>query len=151
MHRRASFIRSVKKKTAVNKAHCPCAGSILGQRRRWWFNIETAQGQYVLCLLGSHLNSYHHTRPRARNLIVDLGLVEMAISTNPHFATFGLTVRKTGVCEICMKRRGASNMDIHYDVIGLLSAVWKVTLRSTCLGYLSWPGRRGSYTHSTYA
>ena len=34
-------------------------------------------------------------------------------------------------------------MNIHYDVTDLLSAVWKVTLRSTCLGCLSWPGRRG--------
>ena len=34
-------------------------------------------------------------------------------------------------------------MKIHYDVTGLLSAVWKVTLRSTCLSYLSWPGRGG--------
>ena len=29
-------------------------------------------------------------------------------------------------------------MNIHYDVTGLVSAVWKVTLRSTCLGCLSW-------------
>ena len=36
-------------------------------------------------------------------------------------------------------------MNIHYDVTGLLSAVWKVTLRSTCLGRLSWPGSRGGY------
>ena len=36
---------------------------------------------------------------------------------------------------------GASNKNIHYDVTNLLSAVWKVTLRSTCLGCLSWPGR----------
>ena len=31
-------------------------------------------------------------------------------------------------------------MNIHYDYTDLLSAVWKVTLRLTCL---SWPGRRG--------
>ena len=52
--------------------------------------------------------------------------------------TTGLTLT-TGVWENCM--RGASNMNIHYDVTGLLFAVWKVTLRSTCLGCLSWPGR----------
>ena len=34
-------------------------------------------------------------------------------------------------------------MHIHYDVTGLLSALWKFTLRSTCPGCLSWPGRRG--------
>ena len=34
-------------------------------------------------------------------------------------------------------------MNIHYDVTGLLSAVWKVPLRSTCLGCLSWPWRKG--------
>ena len=34
--------------------------------------------------------------------------------------------------------------NIHYDVTGLLSAVWKVTLRSDCLGCLSW-----ICTHST--
>ena len=45
--------------------------------------------------------------------------------------TTGLTL-PTGVRESCTKRRGASNMNIHYDVTGLLSAVWKVTLRSTC-------------------
>ena len=43
----------------------------------------------------------------------------------------------------CTRRRGSSNTNIHYDVTGLLSAVWTVTLRSTCLGCLSWPGRRG--------
>ena len=56
--------------------------------------------------------------------------------------TTGLTLT-TSVRWICMKRKGASNMNIHYDVTGLLSAVWKVTLRSTSLGCLSWPGRRG--------
>ena len=34
-------------------------------------------------------------------------------------------------------------MNIHYDVIVILFAVWKVTLRPTCLGCLSWPGREG--------
>ena len=34
-------------------------------------------------------------------------------------------------------------MNIHYAVTGLLSAVCKVTLRSACLGCLSWPERRG--------
>ena len=34
-------------------------------------------------------------------------------------------------------------MNILYDVTGLLSAVWKVTLRSTCLDCLSWPGCGG--------
>ena len=40
-------------------------------------------------------------------------------------------------------------MNIPYDVTGLLTAKWKVTLRSSCLGCLSWPGRRGSFTHRT--
>ena len=52
--------------------------------------------------------------------------------------TNGLTLT-TGVRWICTKRRCASNMNIHYDVTGLLSAVWKVTFRSTCLCCLSWP------------
>ena len=56
--------------------------------------------------------------------------------------TTGLTLT-TGVRWICMKRRDASNMNIHYGFTGLLSAVWKVTLKSTCLGCLSWPGKRG--------
>ena len=68
--------------------------------------------------------------------------------------TTGLTLT-TGVWESCRERRGASNMNIHYDVTGLLSEVCKVTLSSTCVACLSWPGRRGggggSYTHSTYA
>ena len=33
-------------------------------------------------------------------------------------------------------------MNIHYDVTGLMTAVWKVTLRPTCLSCLSWPARR---------
>ena len=41
--------------------------------------------------------------------------------------TTGLTLT-TGECESCMKRRGASNMNIHYDVTVLLAAVWKVNL-----------------------
>ena len=31
----------------------------------------------------------------------------------------------TGVCKAGTKMRGASNMNIHYDVIGLLTAVWR--------------------------
>ena len=31
----------------------------------------------------------------------------------------------TGVWEACTKRRGASNMNIHYDVTGLLTVVWR--------------------------
>ena len=50
---------------------------------------------------------------------------------------------ETGVREGCTKRRGTSNMNMYYDVTGLLSALWKVTLRSTCPGFLSWPARRG--------
>ena len=40
------------------------------------------------------------------------------------------------------KRRCAIIMNIHYDVTSLRTAVWKVTLMSTCLGCLSWQGRR---------
>ena len=57
----------------------------------------------------------------------------------------GLTLT-TGVLWGCTKRRGASIMNIHYDVTGLLSAVWKITLRSTCLGFLSCPRKRGVYS-----
>ena len=59
-----------------------------------------------------------------------------------HLAASGRTLT-TSVRENCTKRKGASNMNIHHDVTGLLSAVWKVTLRSACLGRLSWPARRG--------
>ena len=31
----------------------------------------------------------------------------------------------TGVCETGTKMRGASNMNIHYDVTGLLTAAWR--------------------------
>ena len=31
----------------------------------------------------------------------------------------------TGVCKAGTKMRGASNMNIHYDVIGLLTAAWR--------------------------
>ena len=44
--------------------------------------------------------------------------------------TTGLTLT-TGVRWISTKRRGVSNMNIHYENTGLPSAVWKVTLRST--------------------
>ena len=33
--------------------------------------------------------------------------------------------RQTGVCEAGTKMRGASNMNIHYDVTGLLTAAWR--------------------------
>ena len=39
----------------------------------------------------------------------------------------------TGVCEAGMKKRGASNMNIHYDVTGLLTAVWR-----SHLGQIVW-------------
>ena len=48
--------------------------------------------------------------------------------------TTGLTLA-TGVCESCTKWRCTSNMNIHYDVTGLLSGRSQV----------------GSYTRSTYA
>ena len=64
--------------------------------------------------------------------------------------TTGLTLT-TGVCESCMKRRGASNMNNYYDVTGSLSAVWKFTLRSISLGVWDDQGGGGSYKHSTYA
>ena len=38
--------------------------------------------------------------------------------------TTGLTLT-TGVWEACKKRRGASNRNIHYDVTGLLTVVWR--------------------------
>ena len=41
--------------------------------------------------------------------------------------TTGLTLT-TGVLWSCTKRKGASNMNIHYDITSLLSAVWKVNL-----------------------
>ena len=56
-----------------------------------------------------------------------------AISYCPHHApcrirsdrqTTSLTLT-TGVCKAGTKMRGASNMNIHYDVIGLLTAAWR--------------------------
>ena len=38
--------------------------------------------------------------------------------------TTGLTLT-TGVWEACTKRRGASNMNIHYDLTALLTVVWR--------------------------
>ena len=38
--------------------------------------------------------------------------------------TISLTLT-TGVCEAGTKMRGASNMNIHYDVTGLLTAAWR--------------------------
>ena len=39
----------------------------------------------------------------------------------------------TGVCEAGTKMRGASNMNIHYDVTGLLTAAWR-----SHLGQIVW-------------
>ena len=30
----------------TNTGHCPCVGSMLGQRRRWWASIDPTHGQY---------------------------------------------------------------------------------------------------------
>ena len=45
---------------------------------------------------------------------------------------------------------GENNIINKYDVTGLLTAVCKVTLRSSRLGCLRWSGERGSLMHSTY-
>ena len=48
-----------------------------------------------------------------------------------HLVVSGLTVRlpdyqqTTGVCEAGRKMRGASNMNINYDVTDLLTAAWR--------------------------
>ena len=41
------------------------------------------------------------------------------------------------------RQMGASNININYDATGVLTAVCKVTLRSSRLGFLSWTGRGG--------
>ena len=56
----------------------------------------------------------------------------------------------TGVCYAGTKWRGVSNMNIHYDVTGLLTVVWR-----SHSGQIVWPagvgqGRGGFWTHSTY-
>ena len=56
--------------------------------------------------------------------------------------TTGLTLT-TGVCLSCTNRKGANNLNILYDVTGLLTAVQKFKLRSCLLGCLSWSGKRG--------
>ena len=59
-----------------------------------------------------------------------LSLLDVLFSTRlptPHLPlsdqTTGLTLT-TGVWEACTKRRGASNINIHHDVTGLLTVVW---------------------------
>ena len=54
------------------------------------------------------------------------------------------------VCEAGTKRRGASNMNIHYDVTGLLTAVWRS--HSGQIVWAAWISRAGGgfWTHSTY-
>ena len=70
--------------------------------------------------------------------------------------TTSLTL-KTGVCETGTKMRGASNMNIHYDVTGLLTAAWKS--HSGQIVWAAWincqlareeEGGGGFWTHSTY-
>ena len=63
----------------------------------------------------------------------------------------------TGVCETGTKMRGASNMNIHYDVTGLLTAAWRS--HSGQIVWAAWincqlareeEGGGGFWTHSTY-
>ena len=63
----------------------------------------------------------------------------------------------TGVCEAGTKIRGASNMNIHYDVTGLLTAAWRS--QSGRIVWAAWincelareeEGGGGFWTHSTY-
>ena len=63
----------------------------------------------------------------------------------------------TGVCEAGTKMRGASNMNIHYDVTGLLTAAWRS--HSGQIVWAAWincelareeEGGGGFWTHSTY-
>ena len=79
-----------------------------------------------------------------------------------HLAVSGLTVRLPvwpwqQVCEAGTKMRGASNMNIHYDVTGLLTAVWRS--HSGQIVWAAWincelaredEGGGGFWTHSTY-
>ena len=45
------------------------------------------------------------------------------------------------------EQEGCKQHECSYDITGLLTSVWKVTLRSFGLGCLSWPGRRGGRIH----
>ena len=63
-----------------------------------------------------------------------------------HRTTYSPTLT-TGVWEACTKRRGASNMNIHYDVTGLLTVVWRS--HSGQIVWSAWGGG-GFWTHSTY-
>ena len=77
-----------------------------------------------------------------------------------HLAVSGLTVRLPvwpGVCEAGTKMRGASNMNILYDVTGLLTAAWRS--HSGRIVWAAWincelareeEGGGGFWTHSTY-
>ena len=56
------------------------------------------------------------------SLIVDQHYAPCRIRSDRQTTSLTLT---TGVCEAGTKMRGASNMNIHYDVTGLLTAAWR--------------------------
>ena len=55
---------------------------------------------------------------------VELSWCEASCRIRSDRQTTSLTLT-TGVCEAGTKMRGASNMNIHYDVTGLLTAAWR--------------------------
>ena len=85
--------------------------------------------------------------PISVRLSVSLFLSPCPVRSDRQTTSLTLT---TGVCEACTKRRGGSNMNNHYDVIGLLTVVWR-----SHSGQIVWPAgvgqeRGGFWIHNTY-
>ena len=72
------------------------------------------------------------------------------LHSGTHLAPSGLTLA-TGVPYSCTNGVGASNMNIHYDITGLLTVVWRT--HSGQIVWAVWVGQGGGgfCTHSTYA
>ena len=61
---------------------------------------------------------------RVLSNLADCSTCDSSCRIRPDPQTTSLTLT-TGVSEAGMKMRGASNMNIYYDVTGLLTAVWR--------------------------
>ena len=82
--------------------------------------LESGSNQHPLWFLNGHKTAGVGTRHAHRILCI----VQPPCRIRSDRQTTSLTLT-TGVCEAGTKMRGASNMNIHYDVTGLLTAAWR--------------------------
>ena len=71
-----------------------------------------------------HFSANTHIRGTTRPIAASNAMEESPCRIRSDRQTTSLTLT-TGVCEAGTKMRGATNMNIHYDVTGLLTAAWR--------------------------